>query len=146
MTRTTRTIEATPDQVWAVLADGWLYPLWVVGATRMRAVDDAWPAPGSKLHHSIGVWPLVLNDDTEVVDSVPGHRLDLRAKGWPMGEASVTITLEPEAVHTRVVIVEDAVEGPGVLMPKPVRAPMIAWRNVESLRRLAFLAEGRAAR
>ena len=90
-------------------------PLWVVGATRMRAVDDAWPAPGSKLHHSVGVWPLVLNDDTEVVDSVPGHRLDLRAKGWPMGEASVTITLEPEAVHTRVVIVEDAVEGPGTL-------------------------------
>ena len=146
MTRTTRTIEATPDQVWAVLADGWLYPLWVVGATRMRAVDDAWPAPGSKLHHSVGVWPLVLNDDTEVVDSVPGHRLDLRAKGWPMGEASVTITLEPEAVHTRVVIVEDAVEGPGVLVPGPVRGPMIAWRNVESLRRLAFLAEGRAAR
>jgi len=38
------------------------------------------------------------------------------------------------------------VEGPGTLMPEPVRGPMIAWRNVESLRRLAFLAEGRAAR
>ena len=63
-----------------------------------------------------------------------------------MGEAAVTITLEPEGVRTRVVIVEDAVAGPGTLMPKPVRAPMIAWRNVESLRRLAFLAEGRAAR
>ena len=37
MTRTTRTIEATPDQVWAVLADGWLYPLWVVGATMVAA-------------------------------------------------------------------------------------------------------------
>ena len=146
MTRTTRTIDATPDQVWDVLADGWLYPLWVVGATRMRAVEDAWPAVGSKLHHSIGVWPLVLDDDTEVVDSVPGHRLDLRARGWPMGEAGVTITLEPDGVRTRVVIVEDALEGPGTLMPKPVRGPLIAWRNGESLRRLAFLAEGRAAR
>ena len=146
MTRTTRTMDATPDQVWDVLADGWLYPLWVVGATRMRAVDDGWPAPGSKLHHSAGVWPLVLNDDTEVVDSVPGHRLDLRAKGWPMGEAVVSITLEPEDVRTGVAIVEDVVKGPGTLMPEPVRGPMIAWRNVESLRRLAFLAEGRAAR
>jgi uncharacterized protein YndB with AHSA1/START domain len=146
MTRTTRTIDATPDQVWDVLADGWLFPLWVVGATRMRAVDDAWPEPGAKLHHSVGVWPLVLNDDTEVVDSVPGHRLDLRAKGWPIGEAAVSITLEPEGVQTRAVIVEDVVEGPGTLVPKPARGPMIAWRNVESLRRLAFLAEGRAAR
>ena len=24
-----------------MLADGWLYPLWVVGASRMREVDDA---------------------------------------------------------------------------------------------------------
>lgn len=144
MTRTTRTIDATPDQVWDVLADGWLYPLWVVGATRMRAVDDPWPAPGAKLHHSVGVWPLVLDDETEVVDSVPGHRLDLRAKGWPLGEAKVSITLEPNGVRTRVVIVEDPIDGPGTLTPKPVRAPMIAWRNDESLRRLAFLAEGRA--
>lgn len=30
MSTTARTIEATPDQVWDVLADGWLYPLWVV--------------------------------------------------------------------------------------------------------------------
>jgi hypothetical protein len=63
-----------------------------------------------------------------------------------MGEAGVTITLEPDGVRTRVVIVEDALEGPGTLMPKPVRGPLITWRNVESLRRLAFLAEGRAAR
>jgi len=54
--------------------------------------------------------------------------------------------IEPEDVRTRVVIVEDAVEGPATLMPEPVRGPMISWRNVESLRRLAFLAEGRAAR
>ena len=88
----------------------------------------------------------MLDDNTEVVDSVPGHRLELRARGWPLGEAGVTITLEPDGVQTRVVIVEDALEGPGVLMPKPLRAPVISWRNVESLRRLAFLAEGRAAR
>jgi len=146
MSRTTRTIEATPDQVWDVLADGWLYPLWVVGATRMRAVEDSWPAVGAKIHHSAGVWPLVIDDDTEVVDSVPGHRLELRARGWPLGEAGVTITLEPEGAGTRVTIVEDALEGPGALMPKPLRQPLIAWRNVESLRRLGFLAEGRAAR
>ena len=32
-----RVVQATPEQVWDVLADGWVYPVWVVGATRMRA-------------------------------------------------------------------------------------------------------------
>ena len=55
----TRVMNATPDQVWEVLSDGWLYPLWVVGASRMREVDDAWPALGARLHHSVGTWPLL---------------------------------------------------------------------------------------
>ena len=73
MTRNTRVIRTTPDRVWDVLADGWLYPLWVVGATRMRAVDAGWPEVGSKLHHSVGVWPLVLDDNTEVLECEPGR-------------------------------------------------------------------------
>src|SRR3712207_6907511 len=59
-----RNIDATPQQVWDVLADGWLYPLWVVGATRMRAVDDGWPRVGARIHHSAGVWPAVIDDET----------------------------------------------------------------------------------
>jgi len=43
----------------------------------------------------------------------------------------------------RVVMAEDAVTPPGTLVPKLVRAPGIQWRNTESLRRLAFLAERR---
>ena len=54
MSTTTRSVSATPEQVWEVLADGWLYPLFVVGASRMRDVDDSWPAVGAKLHHSVG--------------------------------------------------------------------------------------------
>lgn len=143
MTTNTRTIEASPDKVWGVLADGWLYPLWVVGATRMREVDETWPALGSKLHHSAGVWPLVVDDNTEVLEVNPGRSLRLRARGWPMGEAEVVITLTPEGLRTRMDIAEDAVEGPGVLIPKVLRHPMIKWRNTEALVRFANLAEGR---
>src|SRR6187549_195468 len=102
-----RRIKTTPDQVWDVLADGWLYPLWVVGATRMRAVDDEWPRTGAKLHHSAGVWPVVLDDNTEVLDCREGQFLGLRARGWPMGEAEVAITLTPSGGRTDVEIVED---------------------------------------
>lgn len=139
----TRFIDATPDQVWSILADGWLYPLWVVGASRMRDVDDHWPEPGAQLHHSVGTWPVLLDDTTEVLDSAPGTRLTLRARAWPSGEAGVTLQLRPNGTGTEVVIEEDAESGPATLVPKVLRDPPLRWRNVETLRRLAYLAERR---
>lgn len=144
MAENTRLMHATPEQVWSVLSDGWLYPLWVVGAARMREVDDSWPAVGSKLHHSVGPWPLLINDNTEVLEAVPGHSITLRARAWPLGEAKVKIRLEPVGAETEVRIEEDPTSGPGVLVPRPVRAPGLKWRNSETLRRLAYLAERRA--
>lgn len=143
MSLTTRTIEATPDTVWEVLSDGWLYPLWVVGATRMREVDDHWPSPGAKLHHSAGVWPLVVDDSTEVLEESPGRMLRLRARGWPAGAAEVEITLRPQGASTVVELREDAVSGPGRLVPSPLRQPMLHVRNIEALGRLAAIAERR---
>ncbi len=138
-----RVMTAEPEDVWAVLADGWLYPLWVVGASRMREVDETWPQPGAKLHHSVGNWPVLVDDTTSVVEAEPGKRLRLRARAWPAGEAEVELHLEAVPEGTRVTIVEDAVAGPGTLVPPPVRAPMLKWRNVEALRRLAFVVENR---
>jgi hypothetical protein len=139
---TSRTIEATPDDVLAVLADGWLYPLWVVGASRMRAVDDAWPEPGARLHHSVGAWPALIDDYTEVRER-ERLLLTLRARAWPSGEAEVRIRLEPVGTDTRVTIEEDVVGGPARLLPGPARHPMLHLRNTETLRRLALLVEGR---
>jgi uncharacterized protein YndB with AHSA1/START domain len=143
MATNTREIKTVPDQVWAVLSDGWLYPTWVVGATRMRDVDATWPQTGAKLHHSAGVWPAVVNDETEVLESEPGRLLRLRARGWPLGEAEVRITLTPAGAHTRVEIEEKAISGPGAMIPEPVEGVMMKWRNSETLRRLAYVAENR---
>ncbi len=141
----TRVVHASPQAVWDVLADGWLYPVWVVGASRMREVEDPWPAEGSRLHHSLGAWPLLINDDTEVVESRPGRLLSLRGRGWPLGEVAIVIHLRPNGAETEVVIEEDVVSGPGHLVPKPVRALALRWRNIETLRRLAYIAERRTS-
>jgi uncharacterized protein YndB with AHSA1/START domain len=141
----TRLMHATPDEVWSVLTDGWLYPLWVVGASRMRDVDDAWPAVGTKLHHSVGTWPLLIDDQTEVIECQPGSLLKLHAHAWPAGRATVVIRLVAQGAETEVVIEEQATAGPGALMPRALQDPLLTWRNVESLRRLAYLAERRAA-
>lgn len=140
-----RRVHASPEQVFAVLANGWLYPSWVVGASRMRDVDEHWPAVGSRLHHSFGVWPVLLNDSTQVLVSDPPQRLVMQARGWPAGEATVELRIEPDPDGCLVVLREDATEGPGRLVPRPLRVAAIAPRNRETLQRLAFLAEGRPA-
>lgn len=144
MSVNSRTIKAPPEKVWGVLSDGWLYPVWVVGATRMRDVEPSWPQVGARLHHSVGVWPATLDDNTEVLESEPTRFLKLRARAWPMGEAEVRMTISAAGDHTRVDIAEEAVSGPAMLIPKPLTHLMIKIRNVESLRRLAFIAEHRA--
>ena len=143
MSTTSRPISATPEQVWEVLADGWLYPLFVVGASRMRDVDDDWPAVGSRLHHSVGTWPLLIDDTTEVLEVNDHERLLLLARAWPAGHAHVDISLRAQADSTLVTITEDATAGPGLLVPKPLRDLQLHPRNVETLKRLAFVVEGR---
>lgn len=143
MSVNTRTMAGTPDQVWQILSDGWLYPLWVVGASRMREVDDSWPQVGSRLYHSAGSWPLLIDDTTEVLEADPGSRLVVQARGWPMGEARVDIRLTAQGARTLVTIEEDVSHGPGRFVPRPARAPMLHWRNTEALRRLSYLVENR---
>lgn len=147
MSENTRILKAPVEDVWAVLADGWLYPLWVVGASRMREVDDGWPAVGTQLHHSVGSWPALIDDATEVLELEEGRRLVLKARAWPTGDAIVDIELRPaqgtSAQTTEVVIREDAHSGPARLIPSPVRQPLLVWRNTEALRRLAYLVERR---
>lgn len=143
MSTTSRTIAATPEQVWSVLADGWLYPLFVVGAARMRDVDETWPAVGARLHHSVGAWPLMIDDTTEVLEVEEDTRILMLARGWPAGQAHVEITLRPEGPSTVVTMVEQATGGPGALIPRPIQDVQLHARNLEALQRLAYVVEGR---
>lgn len=146
MKEVTRRIDATPDEVWAVLADGWLYTGWVVGASHIRAVDDAWPAVGAKLHHAFGAWPVQIKDSTSVLVAEPSRHLVLQARGWPAGEAKVDITLEVEGVQTLVRITETPTDGPGKWLNNPLQQKLLEARNKEALSRLESLAVGRAVR
>lgn len=127
-----------------MLSDGWLFAVWVVGASRIRDLDQSWPQAGATIHHSIGAWPLLINDTTTVIDVQQQRSLHLRARGWPAGEADVLIEIEPTSSGCVVTITEDAVKGPGVLVPQIILDALLNWRNVETLRRLGYLAEGQA--
>ena len=139
-----RRLSCAPERVFEVLADGWVFPSWVVGASRMRYVDDEWPLPGSQLHHSFGVWPVLLNDETTMLEWDPPRHAVMQPKGWPIGEALVTIDVKPRRDGCLVRIMEEAVKGPGSLVPAPLLDIPLYARNIETLKRLGFLAEGRA--
>lgn len=138
-------IKARPPAVYRALANGWDYPQWVVGTSHVRAVDAGWPAPGTRLHHAVGMWPFVLRDHTEVREAVPNRRILLTARGWPLGEAEVEMILKPEGTGTRLSMREEPTSGPGWLLRNPLGDILIYRRNVESVARLAALVERRTS-
>lgn len=138
-------IPLPPEEVFAVLADGWLYGLWVVGATHIRNVDDSWPEVGTRIHHSVGGWPLSRSDITEVLAVRAPHHLELEARLWPVGAARIRLDLtEVGAGLTEVRMTERVTAGPVRLLPDALQDLAISPRNNESLRRLAALAVGRS--
>ncbi len=143
MAQVTRTIAAPADEVFAVLADGWSYASWVVGASHIRDVDDTWPRVGARIHHSVGAWPCTIEDTTAVRAVEPPHSIELDARLWPVGGAVVRVELRPLGpTACTAVMTERAVRGPSRLLPHKVQALLLGPRNRESLSRLADLAEG----
>ena len=139
-----RDTSASREQVWAVMADGWTYSQWVVGNSRMRAVDPNWPDVGSTIRHSVGVWPLLLDDVTAVEDCQPLHRLVLLAKGRPFGKARITLRLfDIDGGGCRIEMAEVPVGAPMGWVPNRLALAAAFPRNRECTWRLATIAERR---
>jgi hypothetical protein len=137
-----RLVQAPPDRVFAVLADGWTYSDWVVGTAHIRDVDPDWPRPDSRLHHKAGPWPLSLKDSSTVITCEPVRSLTLRVGLWPLGEAVVRFELEPVGTSaTRVTLREEFDAGPLLWARNKINDLVLHRRNVETLHRLADIAE-----
>jgi uncharacterized protein YndB with AHSA1/START domain len=139
-----RFMPVPPEAVWEALADPGGYGYWVVGSSEIRDADAAWPAPGSRFHHTVGVGPLRLRDYTASLEAQPPRRLVLRAKARPLGTARVTLELGPHAGGTRVRMTEDPDGWSRPLTLNPFLHLFTRARNAESLMRLEELALRRA--
>jgi uncharacterized protein YndB with AHSA1/START domain len=140
-----RFMPVPPQAVWDALADPGGYAYWVVGSKQLRDADPGWPAPGSRFHHTIGMGPLTLEDHTEALESEPPHRLKLRAKGRPLGTATVTIEMLADDDGTIVRMTENPDGFTAVVSLNPLTHVVTKLRNAESLMRLEELALRRAA-
>lgn len=139
--KTERHIHASPETVFDVLSDPYSYGYWVVGSEKIREADAEWPAPGSRFHHTVGVGPFKVTDHTVSERIERPNLVELRAKARPLGTAKVRIELEPEGTGTRVRMFEDAGDLLTALVLNPLTHLLVRGRNVESLSRLAELAE-----
>ena len=134
-----------PAAVWDVLADAGNYGYWVVGSKVIRDADPEWPAPGSKFHHTIGAGPFKVSDHTVSLEAERPHRLKMRAKGRPVGTASVTMTMSPRDGGTVVQMTENPDGLTAWLSLNPLFHVLTKARNAESLARLEELAIRRAS-
>lgn len=142
----TRTMVGVPPAiVWSVLADAGAYEHWVVGCREVRGVEGEWPEEGSCFHHTFMVGPVPIPDRTDVIECVPGRRLQLNARARPTGHARVGLELRACAGRTEVVMTEEPTDGLARLGDNPLGHALIHLRNRESLRRLRRLAETRGA-
>jgi uncharacterized protein YndB with AHSA1/START domain len=139
---TTRTqIAASPDEVFAALANPENYGDWVVGSDTVRDADPAWPKVGSRFHHRIGFGLLKLNDYTEVLEVEAPRRLVMHARARPLATAKITMLLAEHDGGTQVTMTEVAGDGFSRLALNRLTDPVIHLRNAEALRRLRRIVE-----
>jgi len=128
-------IAAPRTRVFEVLADPDAYAEWVVGADRIRAADDGWPAPTNRVYHSTGAGPVHVDDSTEVVECEPPERLVLLARLGPLGTFRVELVLAERGDATEVTMWEKPVDGIS-RFAGPVGDAVGTLRNSLSLRKL----------
>lgn len=139
-------IAAPPEAVWEVLADSGSYAHWVVGSSRTRHAKGRWPNKGAVFHHTQGIGPLGLRDNTEVIESRRPSRLVLEVRIRPFVVGRVELRLDPHGDGTWVTMSEHQFGGLVGRLAGPLAEPLLLARNLESLRRLRRMAESGGTR
>lgn len=130
-------VPADRSEVFDVVSDPGTYPAWLVGAEKMRDVDDDFPRPGSTFEHSVGAGPITIDDESESMAVEPDSKLVLRVHAGPF-HAIVELDLTDGPDHgTDVCLSERPV---GWFAPlTPLLRPTLQARNSASLAKLRDL-------
>lgn len=138
-------VDAPPESVFAALTDPHTYPEWLAGAKKIRDVDADWPAVGSRFHHQVGVGPVRINDNTEVVEIDAPNRLVLEVRARPVGRGKTTFVLREDGAGCALTVEEHPITTPLRVLTGPVLDASIHLRNAGSLKRLKRFVEQRSA-
>lgn len=143
MARNKRKVNADQETVFGVLLDPHAYSDWVVGAYKVRDVDADWPAEGSSFHHQLARSSGGAKDKTTIIDIERPRQITLKAYARPLGAVEVKIRVEQVDSASLVVIDESPAKDSKLRQIKRLLDVFIYLRNIDSLRRLARIAEDR---
>ena len=141
MAFTSREMRASATRAFSVLVDPETYPHWLVGATEIRDVDDAWPAAGSTFKHVVGFGPFRIPDGTEVLEIHDGELLRLKVRARPFIWAVATFRVLGGDERCVVTMQEEPAARVIGNLVRPIMDPTMHVRNHRSLRRLAGVVE-----
>ncbi|WP_106970466.1 SRPBCC family protein [Kitasatospora phosalacinea] len=144
MAQRQRLVQATPEQVWGLLANARSYAQWVVGTQDVLDADDHWPEVGARLKFRVGVGPATLEDTCVVRICEPGRRLELEAAADPFGTARIAFSLTPWGDHTLLILDEHPLRGLGARLENPLTEFVLHLRNRRLLSNLARSAADRS--
>jgi len=85
-------IDATPDEVWAHLADVTAHTEWMRDATTIRLLGEQRDGVGTRYECDTKVGPLTLSDVMEIIDWRPGVAMGVRHEGVVTGAGLFTLT------------------------------------------------------
>jgi hypothetical protein len=143
MATTDITIDAPASAVYDTLMDAWTYEVWVQGTKNIRDVDAAWPAVGSRFHHSVGIGPLMTRDQTEMVRKEDNRMVELLIQIWPIGQGRVLLELDDLGGRTHITMTEEFTSGPAAWSDNPLQQAVMKLRNDWSLDKLKAIVEQR---
>lgn len=133
-------VRAQPQDVAAILADGWLYGAWIAASTGVRAVSSDWPAPGATLAQGMGAWPLPVGSILTVVQHDPGRLLVMDSTAGSLVSTRIQIEVTGTDEQTSVTMGERLTR-PASDRLSHASAGLLRLHNTVSLQRLALLAE-----
>ena len=134
-----QSISAARDDVFNTVSDPKTYPDWLVGAQRIRHVENGFSEPGDKFDHSVGpTEDVTVDDSTYLVESQGHRRLVLEVHAGPIaGEVEFVFKKHSSATE---VTMRERPAGAGVVLTPLIR-PVLGLRNRRSLQQLARYVE-----
>jgi uncharacterized protein YndB with AHSA1/START domain len=133
-----RRIAAPLEVVFDTLRTPESYPHWLIGAREIRDVDDGWPEPGTRFHHTVGLGgPPTPKDSDKVLDITAPVRLSLEVRARPFGRGRATFELAKDGDDAATTVTLDEVPI-GLMAPtRPLIDPLTVARNKRTLANLA---------
>jgi uncharacterized protein YndB with AHSA1/START domain len=93
MATSTLVLEATPRDIWSVLANASAYPRWVVGMREAHETEGLWPRPGSHFRCTVDWHGFTVNTTATLLTVVAPRHLAFSTRRRPFGMAHVDIRL-----------------------------------------------------